>query len=202
MPSLTLVEAFTIQQQVMVINQINNKDQTTKLQINRIETKIFKVIEIIQITLYQMKINAWDQDLNILREEEVSAIEMEKAEEECQGMVHITEEIIPENINRHKKDTWVEAIGQEMSTVAQENIQEISSTRTEMEMTQLSATTVVKRVTLLVTALNLKGATTRVLTIEISELETITARQRIIIFLIIAMHISSESFIKLPVTIN
>ena len=202
MPSLTLVQAFTIQQQVMVINQINNKDQTTKLQINRIETKIFKVIEIIQITLYQMKINAWDQDLNILREEEVSAIEMEKAEEECQGMVHITEEIIPENINHHKKDTWVEAIGQEMSTVAQENIQEISSTRTEMEMTQLSATTVVKRVTLLVTALNLKGATTRVLTIEISELETITARQRIIIFLIIAMHISSESFIKLPVTIN
>ena len=202
MPSLTLVQAFTIQQQVMVINQINNKDQTTKLQINRIETKIFKVIEIIQITLYQMKINAWDQDLNILREEEVSAIEMEKAEEECQGMVHITEEIIPENINHHKKDTWVEAIGQGMSTVAQENIQEISNTRTEMEMTQLSATTVVKRVTLLVTALNLKGATTRVLTIEISELETITARQRIIIFLIIAMDISSESFIKLPVTIN
>lgn len=143
-----------------------------------------------------MKINAWDQDLNILREEEVSAIEMEKAEEECQGMLHITEEIIPENINHHKKDTWVEEIGQEMSIVAQENIQEISNTRIEMEMTQLSATTVVKRVTLLVTALNLKGATTRVVTIEISEVETITARERIIIFLIIAMDICSESFIK------
>lgn len=190
---LILVEAFIIQPEVTPNNQISSKDQTTNQSIYKIEKEIFREIEIKDLTIYKGKVNVWDQGLIILQEEEVSVIKMAIVEKEWQVIIHLTEVIIPENINHLKKDTWEEELAQEMTITAQENMEEISKTRIEMETTQFSAITVETRVILLETALNLLGETTRVVTIEILEEVPIMALARIVICLIIVKDKFSDS---------